>query len=126
MAPTLAKKSGGWDKVYKLVKRIPRGRVVTYGQLAQMLDLSGGARTAGYAIAGCPSGQGIPWHRVVGAGGKLLPREPYGSKQRRLLESEGTQFAGMSVDMAAHQWQPQKSRTKTPKKQAAKKAGSRK
>jgi methylated-DNA-protein-cysteine methyltransferase-like protein len=91
-----------------------------------MLDLSGGARTAGYAIAGCPSGQGIPWHRVVGAGGKLLPREPYGSKQRRLLESEGTQFAGMSVDMAAHQWQPQKSRTKTPKKQAAKKAGSRK
>lgn len=126
----MVKKSGGWDKVYKLVKRIPRGRVVTYGQLAQMLHLPGGARTAGYAIAGCPSGQGIPWHRVVGAGGKLLPREPYGSKQRRLLESEGTQFAGMAVDLAAHQWQPtrqpQKSRSKASKKQGRKKAGSRK
>lgn len=125
----MAKKSGGWDKVYKLVQRIPRGRVVTYGQLAQMLHLPGGARTAGYAIAGCPSGQGIPWHRVVGAGGKLLPREPYGSKQRRLLESEGTQFSGMAVDLAAHQWhrrQPQKSRSKTARKQKRKKARSRK
>lgn len=126
----MAKKNGGWDKVYKLVKRIPRGRVVTYGQLAQMLHLPGGARTAGYAIAGCPSGQGIPWHRVVGAGGKLLPREPYGSKQRRLLESEGTQFAGMAVDLAAHQWQPtrqpQKSRSRTNGKQGRKKASSRK
>ena len=126
----MAKKSRGWDNVYKLVKRIPRGRVVTYGQLAQMLDLPGGARTAGYAIAGCPSGQGIPWHRVVGAGGKLLPREPYGSKQRRLLESEGTQFAGMAVDLAAHQWQPtrqpQKSRSKTSRKQKRGKTNSRK
>lgn len=126
----MAKKNGGWDKVYKLVKRIPRGRVVTYGQLAQMLHLPGGARTAGYAIAGCPAGQGIPWHRVVGAGGKLLPREPYGSKQRRLLESEGTQFAGMAVDLAAHQWQatgqPQKSRSKTTGKQGRKRASSRK
>lgn len=122
----MAKDTGGWDKVYKLVKRIPRGRVVTYGQLAQMLGLPGGARTAGYAIAGCPSGQGIPWHRVVGAGGKLLPREPYGSKQRRLLESEGTQFAGMSVDMAAHQWQPTKARSKNLNKHRRRKAGSRK
>ena len=122
----MTKKNGGWDKVYQLVKRIPRGRVVTYGQLAQMLHLPGGARTAGYAIAGCPSGQGIPWHRVVGAGGKLLPREPYGSKQRRLLESEGTQFAGMAVDLAAHQWQPQKSRSKTSEKQKREKADSRK
>src|SRR5579859_1017023 len=73
----MAKKSGGWDKVYQLVKRIPRGRVVTYGQLAKMLRLPGGARTAGYAIAACPSGQGIPWHRVVGEKGKILPREPY-------------------------------------------------
>ena len=130
----MAKNTGGWNKVYDLVKRIPRGQVVSYGQLAQMLHLPGGARTAGYAIAGCPSGQGIPWHRVVGAGGKLLPREPYGSKQRRLLESEGTQFAGMSVDMAAHQWRPTrqamkqrpKARPKSSKKQKSAKARSRK
>jgi len=108
----MAKKSGGWDKVYKLVKRIPRGRAVTYGQLAKMLRLPGGARTAGYAIAACPSGQGIPWHRVVGAGGKILTPEPYGSKQRHLLESEGVQFSGMAVELAAHQWQPPKAASK--------------
>jgi len=122
----MVKNTRGWQKVYRLVKSVPRGRVVTYGQLASMLHLPGGARTAGYAIAGCPSGQGIPWHRVVGAGGEILPREPYGSKQRRLLESEGTQFAGMVVDLAAHQWQPSKSRSKSSAKQKRQQASSRK
>ena len=96
----------GWEHVYSAIKQIPRGRVMTYGQLARMLRLPGGARTAGYAMAGCPSGRGIPWHRVVGAGGRILTREPYGSKQRRLLETEGTKFSGMVVDMAAHHWKP--------------------
>ena len=85
-----------WEPVYRLVKKIPRGRVTTYGELARALRLPGGARVAGYAMAGCPSGQGIPWHRVVGAGGKLLIREPYASLQRRLLESEGVEIEGTS------------------------------
>ena len=99
-----AKRESGWQRIYDAVKRIPRGRVVTYGQLAKMLRVPGGARTVGFAMAGTPSGQGIPWHRVVGAGGRLLPREPYASKQRRLLETEGTTFAGMKVDLRAHLW----------------------
>ena len=82
-----------WKPVYELVKKIPRGRVVTYGQLAKALRLPGGARTAGRAMAACPSGQGVPWHRVVGAGGALLIREPYASLQRKLLESEGLELA---------------------------------
>jgi methylated-DNA-protein-cysteine methyltransferase related protein len=105
----LKKKQGGWSRIYETVKRIPRGRVITYGQLALLLRVPGGARTVGFAMAGCPSGQGIPWHRVVGAGGKLLPREPYASKQRMLLETEGTQFSGMKVNLAAHKWNPPKS-----------------
>ncbi len=72
-----------------LVKKIPRGRVTTYGELAKALRLPGGARAAGYAMAACPSGRGIPWHRVVGAGGRLLIPEPHASLQRRLLETEG-------------------------------------
>lgn len=100
----MTKSARGWDKVYAAVKRIPRGRVITYGQLAKMLRLPGGARTAGFAIAACPSGRGIPWHRVVGAGGRLLTQEPVSSLQRRLLESEGTLFAGTRVDIAKHQW----------------------
>lgn len=113
----MRQKNGGWDYIYRTVKSIPRGRVATYGQLARLLRVRGGARTVGYAMAGCPSGRGIPWHRVVGAGGRLLPREPYGSKQRMLLETEGTTFAGMKVDMAAHQWKPGKSKPlATPKR----------
>ena len=93
-----------WDPVYKLVKLIPRGRVLTYGAVARALRLPGGARTAGRAMAGCPSGKGIPWHRVLGAGGKLLIREPYASLQRKLLESEGVQMTERRVNMKQHEW----------------------
>ncbi len=93
-----------WAPVYRLVKRIPRGRVLTYGQLARALKLRGGARTAGRAMAACPAGRGIPWHRVVGAGGRILLREPHASLQRRLLESEGTRMVEGRVDLTRHAW----------------------
>ncbi len=95
-----------WEAVYRIVKQIPRGRVLTYGALARAVKLRGGARTAGRAMAACPEGRGIPWHRVVGAGGRILIREPYASLQRHLLESEGTQFVERRVDLARHEWSP--------------------
>jgi alkylated DNA nucleotide flippase Atl1 len=55
-------------------------------------------------MAGCPSGKGIPWYRVLGAGGKLLIREPYASLQRKLLESEGVQMTERRVNMKLHEW----------------------
>jgi len=97
-----------WAAVYRLVKRIPRGRVITYGQLARALKLRGGARAAGRAMAACPSGRGIPWHRVVGADGRVLIREPHASLQRRLLESEGTRLVEGRVNLARHGWTPRK------------------
>lgn len=103
MVQKMAQKKS-WDAVYRLVKKIPRGRVITYGELAKKLRLPGGARVAGYAMAGCPSGSGIPWHRVVGAGGRLLIREPYASLQRKLLETEGVSLAGTRVDMKRCTW----------------------
>ncbi len=93
-----------WEPVYRLVKQVPRGRVITYGELARRLRLRGGARAAGYAMAACPSGRGIPWHRVVGAGGRLLLREPVAGLQRKLLETEGVRFLETRVDIAAHSW----------------------
>jgi methylated-DNA-protein-cysteine methyltransferase related protein len=97
-----------WDPVYRLVKQIPRGRVITYGALAKVLHLRGGARTAGRAMAATPSGKGIPWHRVVGDRGKLLIREPYASLQRKLLESEGISLLESRVNLKAHAWSPSK------------------
>jgi methylated-DNA-protein-cysteine methyltransferase related protein len=94
----------GWAHVYQVVKTIPRGRVIAYGQLAKALRLPGGARTAGRAMAGCKSGMGVPWHRVLGSEGRILLREPVASLQRKLLESEGVKFEGARVDMRAHAW----------------------
>jgi methylated-DNA-protein-cysteine methyltransferase related protein len=98
-----------WNPVYEFVKKIPRGRVVTYGQVAKVLRLSGGARTAGRAMAACPSGRGVPWHRVVGAGGKLLIREPHASLQRKLLETEGLELAEKRIlNFNVYKWRPGK------------------
>ncbi len=95
-----------WKPVYDLVKQIPRGRVLTYGALARALRLRGGARSAGRAMAASPSGQGIPWHRVVGEGGRILIREPHASLQKRLLESEGITVVELRVDLHKHLWSP--------------------
>src|ERR1700687_422509 len=98
-----------WEPVYRLVKQIPRARVLSYGDVAKALKLRGGARTAGRAMAACPSGRGIPWHRVVGAGGRLLLREPNVSLQRKLLESEGLQVVEKRIEnFAVRQWVPRK------------------
>jgi len=93
-----------WAPVYRWVRRIPRGSVVTYGQLARALRLPGGARTAGRAMAACP--KGVPWQRVLGAGGRILIREPYASYQRQLLLREGVEFIGARVNLARHGWKP--------------------
>jgi methylated-DNA-protein-cysteine methyltransferase-like protein len=100
-----------WDPVFRFVKQIPRGRVLTYGALAKALRLPGGARSAGRAMAATPSGKGIPWHRVVGERGKILIREPYASLQRRLLESEGVTISESRVDLKRHLWKPPKKST---------------
>ncbi|GAC1667357.1 MAG: hypothetical protein NVS9B4_23170 [Candidatus Acidiferrum sp.] len=93
-----------WGAVYRLVQQIPRGSVITYGGLARALRLVGGARSAGRAMAATPSGRGIPWHRVLGAGGKILIREPYASLQKKLLETEGVPVTESRVDLKHHLW----------------------
>src|SRR5437667_12734136 len=108
-----------WDPVYRLVKQIPRGRVLTYGALARALRLQGGARSAGRAMAASPSGKGIPWHRVVGDRGRLLIREPYASLQRKLLESEGVAVIPHRVDLARHLWRPPPHPTRVHRRQSA-------
>jgi methylated-DNA-protein-cysteine methyltransferase-like protein len=105
-----------WDPVYRLVKQIPRGRVLSYGALARMLRLPGGARSAGRAMAATPSGKGIPWHRVVGERGEILVREPYASLQKKLLESEGVKIIETRVDLKRHLWTPPRARSSKEKR----------
>jgi methylated-DNA-protein-cysteine methyltransferase related protein len=105
-----------FDPVYELVKQIPRGRVLTYGALARALRLAGGARTAGRAMGATPRGQGIPWHRVLGANGKILIREPYASLQKKLLESEGIPVVESRINIRKHLWTPPKKKGSASKK----------
>ena len=109
-----------WSPIYRLVKRIPRGRVSTYGEVAKALRLPAGARAVGYALAACPRGQGIPWHRVLGAGGRIRVPEPHAALQRKLLEAEGVAI-GVTVDMKIYGWPFRKSKAAAARKKKRRK-----
>ena len=116
-----------WDPVYKLVKQIPRGRVLSYGAVAKVLRLKGGARSAGRAMSATPKGQGIPWHRVLNAAGKIVIREPHAGLQRKLLESEGIEVVENRVKMKTYIWTPPRrsARKSTKEKRSAKRKNKR-
>lgn len=79
-----------YQRIYAEVRRIPRGRVSTYGGIARRL---GGctARQVGYAMAALPDNSRVPWHRVINHKGEISPRDG-APRQRALLEAEGVQF----------------------------------
>ena len=81
-------------RVYAAVRRIPRGRVATYGQIAAVAGLRGMARQVGYALHALPTDSVVPWHRVINARGEISRRGTYGSEvdQRLRLEREGVRF----------------------------------
>jgi methylated-DNA-protein-cysteine methyltransferase related protein len=103
-----------FKQVYAVVRTIPRGKVLTYGQIATLLESPHMARQVGWAMHGCP--KGLPWQRVVGAGGRILVNSLSIGEgallQRRLLELEGVGFAGQRIDMAKHQFFPASLRRK--------------
>ena len=90
--------------VYRLVRQVPRGRVVTYGQLAGCLGAPRSARRVGQAMRRCPSA--LPWHRVVNASGGISARAPADGMltQRLLLQAESVRFVRGRVDLARHRW----------------------
>jgi len=97
-----------FKQVYAVVRTIPRGKLLTYGQIATLLGSPYMARQVGWAMHGCP--KGLPWQRVVGAGGKILINSQSVGEgsllQRKLLEMEGVRFRGQRIDMEAHQFFP--------------------
>ena len=97
--------SGLFASVYELVRGIPRGRVATYGQVARLLGMQRGARAVGWALRALPPdlARRVPWHRVVGHGGRISPRAgPGPDQQRRRLRAEGVRFTRGAVDLARH------------------------
>ena len=100
--------SGSYDRIYAAVRKIPRGRVCTYGAIARLAGLPRNARLVGYALHALPAGTRLPWHRVINAQGKLsLARagRSSGITQRLLLEREGVRVdAANRVSLARYGW----------------------
>jgi len=82
-----------YERIYQVVRKIPRGRVATYGQIAKIVDRCTG-RMVGYAMAALPYGIDVPWHRVINTKGEisLRARGDGALRQRRILQAEGIRF----------------------------------
>jgi methylated-DNA-protein-cysteine methyltransferase-like protein len=107
-----------FPRIRATILKIPRGKVSTYGAIARAAGYPGAARQVVWALN---KSQGLPWHRVVAAGGRIaLPGES-GMEQRFRLESEGVKFSGSRVRMAECEFKFVKA-SKPPKRQRKKKA----
>lgn len=100
------------ERVYKIVRRIPVGKVMTYGQIAYMLGEGYTPRTVGFVMHGADE-RNTPWHRVINSQGRcstgrvVLPSD----KQQRMLEREGVRFDDRGrCALETYLWQPRKSR----------------
>ncbi|HET7434595.1 MAG TPA: MGMT family protein [Thermoanaerobaculia bacterium] len=96
-----------YARIWSAVKKIPPGRVATYGQIATLAGLDGHARQVGYALHNLPEKTDVPWHRVINAKGEISPRSAGDSHelQRMLLEAEGVAFVGDKVDLKRFRWE---------------------
>lgn len=97
------------EVVMAVIRRIPRGRVATYGQIAALAGWPGRSRLVGKLLSDLEDGRGVPWHRVVNARGEIAARdaEPRMALQRQLLTREGLVFNQFGrLDLAACQWRP--------------------
>ena len=109
--PDIINKPGYNERVFEIVRRIPAGHVMTYGQLAEILGEGYTARTVGFVMN--KADESVPWHRVINAQGAcstgrvLLPM----NKQQRMLEAEGVEFnARERCDLGRYRWTPEEAR----------------
>lgn len=99
-------KKNSYEKIYDVVKQIPRGNVATYGQVAALAGNRRWARVVGYALHVNPDPENIPCHRVVNREGRLSDAFAFGgvNRQKQLLEAEGVTVVGNFVELEIYQW----------------------
>jgi methylated-DNA-protein-cysteine methyltransferase-like protein len=97
-----------FDQIHEVVRRIPPGKVATYGQIARLLGQPRAARTVGWALRATPEGSDLPWQRVINARGTVsfAAGSPGAELQRALLEEEGIAFDEQGrVDLKVYGWE---------------------
>ncbi|NIR51339.1 MGMT family protein [candidate division KSB1 bacterium] len=99
-------KSQAFERIYEIIQKIPKGKVVTYGQVAALAGYPGAARTVGWALGSLTGEKDLPWHRVINASGKSsLAEETQRKLQQALLEAEGVVFdENGKVDLEKFRW----------------------
>ena len=124
-----------WDpvsfrrRVLAVIRRIPRGKVATYGQIAALAGYPRNARRVGQALGRTGAGD-VPWQRVVNAQGRVSRRAPRPERaigareleQERLLTREGIKFKGGALSLATYRWQPGGKAAAFPKGKAKRKS----
>jgi methylated-DNA-protein-cysteine methyltransferase-like protein len=93
-------KTSMFADMLRQVRKVPRGKVATYGDIAYAAGYPGAARQVAWALHA--ESAGLPWHRIVGAGGAILLPGEQGFEQRMHLQAEGVSFLGLKVNMVAH------------------------
>ena len=96
-------------EIERAIRAIPRGKVSTYGGVAKMAGHPGAARMVARVLR---RGFGLPWQRILGAGGQIKLSGDSAIEQRLRLEAEGVRFRGRRVDMKSHEFRPQRPRTR--------------
>jgi methylated-DNA-protein-cysteine methyltransferase-like protein len=97
-----------WERFYEVIRRIPRGRVATYGQIASLAGLPRHARQVGYALHALAENSDVPWHRVINARGEVSARSTPGwdELQLALLRRERVVGRDGRIDLDRFQWEP--------------------
>lgn len=95
-----------YEKIYEIVKQIPRGTVATYGQIAALAGNRRWSRVVGYALHVNPDPEGIPCYRVVNREGRLSDAFAFGgvNQQEVLLKADGIEVINYHVDLGKYQW----------------------
>lgn len=96
------------QRIRETIAEIPRGRVASYGQIADIAGVPRGARQVGYALRHLPEGHDVPWHRVLQVSGRIAFEKGsrgYKEQRKRLMMEDVAVIAG-KVDMEKYRWQP--------------------
>ena len=95
-------------RIWDTIRDIPKGRVASYGQIAELAGIPRGARQVGYALRHLPDGHDVPWYRVIQASGKIAfdkDSAQFAEQAKRLLKDDVAVIAGR-IDMQRYRWQP--------------------